>query len=1072
MAAAEAAFTTRPQRKSTFAAAEAASIATAARRVNPNAFIDRVGCSDTWLATNLGVAAPAPPATVCPAPRRPPSPGSPLAMRSDSPRAPARLTGTPSEEAKLAAAAPAAAAPTAAAPPAASPPAASPPAASPPTASPPTASPLSPRRVAARAAIAASVDVLYAAEEEADGEASLPRRRPFSHAKAAAAAAAAAAQPVVAPAAAALTAEPTLTPRRRWSSMSSAELPAEDLSGGVVGSGQAAALPADGLAPQISEQVAQSEGRAIPARLSPRCPTTPAAQATSPATPPRSPRPPPPRSASASALATPPSPSRSSLRLQQLPQIATSPSPSRSSSRRSTPSSRGLSASSSSRRLGSLLQANEDEDEPTPTAARLLSPVDSEGSAVSVMGLAGRICLLDAPPDAVPAGAPAAAPATPPLTPSPAGHFRLLDAALAAAPTAGLDAAPDAVPDAPPGALPAAAPPRQGAAPPRRALGEPVPSGAGPSKHCAAHENVQRWASEQSTDQLQSNLASLRKRSYAASGRAPAERRVEAPMSCAEQVEACRAAMPPRPTRKARLSAAASPPPTAATVASEAKAPFSTDAGVVARWSATVPAAPPPPGSCSLGRGWAAAQGALASDGRGRGGPLPPLACNGRGRGGGVSSRLRMQLRPETPEDEADLGSPRWHWRPPGSPPEPPPSPPAPPSHSSTAPASVARAHFRQSRIRLQPTPARAQLRQSRILLLPTPPPSPPSPPATFIDRVGASNLASRIGPQEQLTSSRDGDLVSPSAMSPSARCLSYVNAGLAAAAAKPPAPRPGLGGPIGWRRGGRQRTGGKQPARSAAGTLGGAPTAPRPLLCTSAAPAAAPAAADAAPGTPNFLTHLPRTSSAESSPAVRRFSRAKTGDASPAAAAGTDRPGVRRKSSILRSSPSAGRLLSAAKQTQAQKAAAARASLWRATTFKRTDSGRIEIATAGGLKRRVCNFVRRVVSGFRSEHTIGSFLYPQDVEVASLTDPQIGQIFWNMVRCIARPLGAPARTPTVHTLHMLASLQTGLRCWQTPLFEPKPKPEPEVEPEPCPGAHGGDGARYALRRARRSTQG
>ena len=87
------------------------------------------------------------------------------------------------------------------------------------------------------------------------------------------------------------------------------------------------------------------------------------------------------------------------------------------------------------------------------------------------------------------------------------------------------------------------------------------------------------------------------------------------------------------------------------------------------------------------------------------------------------------------------------------------------------------------------------------------------------------------------------------------------------------------------------------------------------------------------------------------------------------------------------------------------------------------------EIATAEGLKRRVWNFVRRVVSGFRSEHTIGSFLYPQDVEVASLTDPQIGQIFWNMVRCIARRLGAPARTPTVRTLHMLASLQTGLRC-------------------------------------------
>ena len=72
-------------------------------------------------------------------------------------------------------------------------------------------------------------------------------------------------------------------------------------------------------------------------------------------------------------------------------------------------------------RLGSLLQANEDEDEPTPTAARLLSPVDSEGSAVSVMGPAGRICLLDAPPDAAP-------PPRLPPPPLPAATLRSMDA--------------------------------------------------------------------------------------------------------------------------------------------------------------------------------------------------------------------------------------------------------------------------------------------------------------------------------------------------------------------------------------------------------------------------------------------------------------------------------------------------------------------------------------------------------------------------------------------------------------------------------------------------------------------
>ena len=184
----------------------------------------------------------------------------------------------------------------------------------------------------------------------------------------------------------------------------------------------------------------------------------------------------------------------------------------------------------------------------------------------------------------------------------------------------------------------------------------------------------------------------------------------------------------------------------------------------------------------------------------------------------------------------------------------------------------------------------------------------------------------------------------------------------------------------------------------------------------------AAPATAAASPGTSNFLTHLPHPSAAANSPVARRFSRAKTGDASPAAAAapaaGVDRPrwGGRRKSSIVRGaagmrargsfsgsvrnlSPNAGRLLDTAKQAKAQKAASVALSLRQATTFKRTDSGRIEIATVKGVKRRTWGFGVRVVAGFRSEHTIGSFLYPQDVETASLTDPQIGQIFWNMVR-------------------------------------------------------------------------
>ena len=144
------------------------------------------------------------------------------------------------------------------------------------------------------------------------------------------------------------------------------------------------------------------------------------------------------------------------------------------------------------------------EDAPTPSAARNLSPVDSEGSVGSVigpgvltadaavLGPSGRIRLLDAAPGVITADAAAAA--------APAAAQDALPGVLTA------DAVRDAVPDAVPEPALADAPPAA------------LPSGAAPSKHCAAHESVQRWASEQSTDQLQSNLTSLRKRSYAASG--------------------------------------------------------------------------------------------------------------------------------------------------------------------------------------------------------------------------------------------------------------------------------------------------------------------------------------------------------------------------------------------------------------------------------------------------------------------------------------------------------------------------------------------------------------------------
>ena len=76
--------------------------------------------------------------------------------------------------------------------------------------------------------------------------------------------------------------------------------------------------------------------------------------------------------------------------------------------------------------------------------------------------------------------------------------------------------------------------------------------------------------------------------------------------------------------------------------------------------------------------------------------------------------------------------------------------------------------------------------------------------------------------------------------------------------------------------------------------------------------------------------------------------------------------------------SPPAGRMLDAAAQAKKQKAASVALSLRRAATFKRTDEGHIEIFTVKGVKRRTFNFGARVVAGFRSEHTIGSFLYPQ----------------------------------------------------------------------------------------------
>eukprot|EP00964_Phaeocystis_antarctica_P058379 scaffold34635_cov80-Phaeocystis_antarctica.AAC.1 len=376
-----------------------------------------------------------------------------------------------------------------------------------------------------------------------------------------------------------------------------------------------------------------------------------------------------------------------------------------------------------------------------------------------------------------------------------------------------------------------------------------------------------------------------------------AERQVAAaPMSCAEQVDACRAAMPPRPSRKARMNPAAAPPaapPIGATAASAANAPFAA-AGVVARWSSTIPAAPPAAGSCSLGRGC---------------GPAGSLAGGGRGRGGGVSTRLRLQPRPETPETEADRGSPRSQWQPPEPPPSPP-APPAPPLQSSATPAPSARFHLRQSRIRLQPSPPPSPPSAcSRRVRLSEPPDEPQGEPS------GGGNLVSPMPPKEQLTSPRDGDLASPrwqltsprsgsgsprsdgeggdgdgggdgggggdgsdggggvgggggehmnpnafkdrvgcsadaltvpfasddaTDATPSARCLSYVNAGLVAAAQQQSAPRSGLGGSLGWRRGG------KQPERRAVRFVGGAPAAPRPPMCSTAAPtaAAAPAAA------------------------------------------------------------------------------------------------------------------------------------------------------------------------------------------------------------------------------------
>ena len=121
-----------------------------------------------------------------------------------------------------------------------------------------------------------------------------------------------------------------------------------------------------------------------------------------------------------------------------------------------------------------------------PTAARQLSPVDSEGSAGSVIGSSGRIRLLNTAPgvltaDAAQTAAPDAAPDAVP------------DAAPGVLTADNLpDAVPDAVPEAAPPDAPAGAPP--GAAPPRSALGAPAPSRAGPSRHCAAHESVQRWA--------------------------------------------------------------------------------------------------------------------------------------------------------------------------------------------------------------------------------------------------------------------------------------------------------------------------------------------------------------------------------------------------------------------------------------------------------------------------------------------------------------------------------------------------------------------------------------------------
>merc|ERR1719263_232559 len=79
-------------------------------------------------------------------------------------------------------------------------------------------------------------------------------------------------------------------------------------------------------------------------------------------------------------------------------------------------------------------------------------------------------------------------------------------------------------------------------------------------------------------------------------------------------------------------------------------------------------------------------------------------------------------------------------------------------------------------------------------------------------------------------------------------------------------------------------------------------------------------------------------------------------------------------------------------------------------------------------------------MDGLRTEHTIGSFIAPHDAETASLTDPQIGQIFWNMAMTEAMVLAmlfdsegdGPVSITIIITLAFISAgicISVGLLC-------------------------------------------